>query len=153
MGVRALLLAISVLVLIGCKSKKYISEQAVDRDSAMVVLHVRDSVCMRESLAIRGETIVYVRNIVKAINNHRDSVILHEVQETKNVVPKERTNYKLVVIIFASLFGFLYIVVGTCRWSNTCGTTVPQSICPYVPVRCKVSIHSSPQFCSYEYAE
>lgn len=110
MGGRALLLAISVLVLIGCKSKAYISEQKVDRDSAIVALNVRDSVCMRESLAIRGETIVYVRNIVKSINNKRDSVILHEVQETKNEVPKERINYKLVVIIFASLFGFLYII-------------------------------------------
>ena len=110
MGVRALLLSISVFVLIGCKSKEYILEQAVDRDSAMVALYVRDSVCMRESLAIHGETIVYVRNIVKTINNHRDSVILHEVQETKTDVPKERINYKLVVIIFASLFGFLYII-------------------------------------------
>ena len=109
MGGRALLLAISVLILSGCKSKQYISEQNVGRDSAMVALYVRDSVCMRESLAIRGETIVYVRNIVKTINNKRDSVILHEVQETKNEVPKERVNYKLVVIIFAILFGFLYI--------------------------------------------
>ena len=110
MGCRALLLSISVLVLIGCKSKEYISEQAVYRDSAMVALYVRDSVCMRESLAIRGETIVYVRNIVKTNNNHRDSVILHEVQETKTDVPKEHINYNLVVIIFASLFGFLYII-------------------------------------------
>ena len=110
MGGRTLLLAISVLVLSGCKSKQYVSEEKVDRDSAMVVLHVRDSVCMRESLAIRGETIVYIRNIVKTINNHRDSVILHEVQEMKNESPKERINYKLVVIIFASLFGFLYII-------------------------------------------
>ena len=110
MGVRALLLSISVLVLIGCKSKEYISEQAVDRDSAMVALYVRDSVCMRESLAIHGETIVYVRNIVKTINNHRDSVILHEVQEIKTDVPKEHINYNLVVIIFASFFGFLYII-------------------------------------------
>lgn len=110
MGGRALLLAISVFVLIGCKSKEYISEQDVNRDSAMVSLLVRDSICMRESLAIRGETIVYVRNIVQTINNKRDSVILHEVQQTKTDVPKERTNYKLVVIIFASLFGFLYII-------------------------------------------
>ena len=110
MGGRALLLAISVLILSGCKSKQYISEQSVDRDSAMVALYVRDSVCLRESLAIRGETIVYVRNIVKTINNKCDSVILHEVQEAKNEVPKERVNYKLVVIIFASLFGFLYII-------------------------------------------
>lgn len=110
MGGRALFFAIAVLVLSGCKSKEYVSEQNVNRDSAMVGLYVRDSVCMRESLAIRGETIVYVRNIVKTINNKRDSVILHEVQETKNVVPKERTNYKLVVIIFAILFGFLYII-------------------------------------------
>lgn len=110
MGGRALFLAISILVLIGCKSKQYISEQAVDRDSALLSLYVRDSVCMRESLAIRGETIVYVRNIVKTINNKSDSVILHEVQETKNVVPKERTNYKLVVIIFAFIFCFLYII-------------------------------------------
>lgn len=110
MGGRALLLAISVFVLIGCKSKEYISEQKVDRDSAMVVLHVRDSVCMRESLAIRGETIVYVRNIVQTINNKRDSLIMHEVQETKKDVPKEHINYNLVVIIFAILFGFLYII-------------------------------------------
>ncbi len=110
MGVRALLLAISVLVLIGCKSQEYISEQVVNRDSAMAILHVRDSVCMRESLAIRGETIVYVRNIVKTINNKRDSVILHEVQETKKEVPKEPKNYNLVVIIFAILFCFLYII-------------------------------------------
>ena len=110
MGGRALLLAISVFILSCCKSKQYISEQNVDRDSAMVALYVRDSVCMRESLAIRGETIVYVRNIVKTINNKRDSVILHEEQETKNEVPKERINYNLVVIIFASLFGFLYII-------------------------------------------
>lgn len=110
MGGRALFLAIAVLVLSGCKSKEYISEQNVDRDSAMVALYVRDSVCMRESLAIRGETIVYVRNIVKTINNHRDSVIMHEVQETKTDVPKEHINYNLVVIIFASLFVFLYII-------------------------------------------
>ena len=110
MGGRALLLAISVFVLIGCKSKQYISEQKTDRDSAIVTLNVRDSVCMRESLAICGETIVYVRNIVKTINNHRDSVILHEVQETKTDVPKERTNYNLVVIIFAFIFCFLYII-------------------------------------------
>lgn len=110
MGVRALLLAIAVLILSGCKSKQYISEQKVDRDSAMVALYVRDSVCMRESLAIRGETIVYVRNIVETINNKRDSVILHEVQETKKEVPKEPKNYNLVVIIFACLFGFLYII-------------------------------------------
>lgn len=110
MGGRTLLLAISVLVLIGCKSNEYVSEQKVDRDSAMVALYVRDSVCMRESLAIRGETIVYVRNIVKTINNKRDSVILHEVQATKREVPKEPKNYNLVVIIFASLYGFLYII-------------------------------------------
>ena len=110
MGGRALLLAICIFVLSGCKSKQHILEQKVDRDSSMVALYVRDSVCMRESLAIRGETIVYVRNIVKTINNNRDSVILHEVQETKNAVPKERINYNLVVIIFASLFGFLYII-------------------------------------------
>ena len=108
MGSRALFLAISVFVLIGCKSKQYISEQAVDRDSAMVALYVRDSICMRESLAIRGETIVYVRNIVKTINNHRDSVILHEVQETKIDVPKESKNTNLIVIIFALFFFFLY---------------------------------------------
>ena len=110
MGGRTLLLTIIILVLIGCKSKQYVSEQKVDRDSAMVALYVRDSICMRESLAIRGETIVYVRNIVKTINNLRDSVILHEDQETKNDVPKEHINYNLVVIIFASLFGFLYII-------------------------------------------
>ena len=110
MGSRTLLLAISVLVLIGCKSKQYISEQNVDRDSAMVALYVRDSICMRESLAIHGETIVYVRNIVKTINNHRDSVILHEVQDTKTDVPKESKNTNLIVIIFASFFLFLYII-------------------------------------------
>ena len=110
MGSRALFLAISVLVLIGCRSKQYISEQQVDRDSAMVVLHVRDSVCMRESLAIRGETIVYVRNIVKTINNKSDSVILHEVQETKTDVPTKSKHTNLVVMIFAFIFCFLYII-------------------------------------------
>ena len=110
MGGRALLLAICILILSGCKSTQYISAQKVDRDSAMVALYVRASVCMRESVAIRGETIVYVRNIVKTINNKRDSVILHEEQETKNEAPKERIDYNLVVIIFASLFGFLYII-------------------------------------------
>lgn len=110
MGSRTLLLAISVLVLIGCKSKQYISEQAVDRDSANVALYVRDSICMRESLAIRGETIVYVRNIVKINNNHRDSVILHEVQETKSDVPTKSKHTNFVVMIFALFFLFLYII-------------------------------------------
>ena len=110
MGSRTLLLAISVLVLIGCKSKQYISEQAVDRDSAKVALYVRDSICMRESLAIRGETIVYVRNIVKINNNHRDSVILHEAQEIKSDVPAKSKHTNLVVMIFALFFLFLYII-------------------------------------------
>lgn len=110
MGGRALLLTISVLVLTGCKSKQYISEQAVDRDSTIVVLNVKDSICMRESLAIRGETIVYVRNIVKTINNHRDSVILHEVQETKTDVPPKSKHTNFVVMIFAFIFCFLYII-------------------------------------------
>ena len=110
MGSRTLLLAIVILVLTGCKSKQYISEQAVDRDSAKVALYVRDSICMRESLAIRGETIVYVRNIVKTINNHRDSVILHEVQETKTDVPTKSKHTNLVVMIFAFIFCFLYII-------------------------------------------
>lgn len=110
MGSRTLLLAISVLVLIGCKSKQYISEQAVDRDSAIVALYVRDSICMRESLAIRGETIMYVRNIVKTINNKRDSLILHEVQETKTDVPTKSKHTNLVVMIFVLFFLFLYII-------------------------------------------
>ena len=108
MGGRALFLAIAILVLAGCKSKEYISEQAIDRDSAKVSLYTRDSICMRESLAIRGETLVYVRNIVQTINNKRDSVILHEVQETKTDVPKESKNTNLIVIIFALFFFFLY---------------------------------------------
>lgn len=110
MGSRTLLLAIVILVLTGCKSKQYISEQAVDRDSAKVALYVRDSICMRESLAIRGETIVYVRNIVKTINNKRDSLILHEVQETKTDVPTKSKHTNLVVMIFAFIFCFLYII-------------------------------------------
>ena len=110
MGSRTLLLAIVILVLTGCKSKQYISEQAVDRDSAKVALYVRDSICMRESLAICGETIVYVRNIVKTINNKRDSVILHEVQETKTDVPTKSKHTNLVVMIFAFIFCFLYII-------------------------------------------
>ena len=108
MGGRALFLAIAILVLAGCKSNEYISEQAIDRDSSNVSLYIKDSICMRESLAIRGETIVYVRNIVKTINNHRDSVILHEVQETKKDVPKESKNNKPIVIIYALFFLFLY---------------------------------------------
>lgn len=110
MGSRTLLLAIVILVLTGCKSKQYISEQAVDRDSAIVALYVRDSICMRESLAIRGETIMYVRNIVKTINNKRDSLILHEVQETKTDVPPKSKHTNLVVMIFAFIFCFLYII-------------------------------------------
>ena len=110
MGSRALFLAIAIFVLAGCKSKEYISEHATDRDSAKVSLYIKDSICMRESLAIRGETIVYVRNIVQTINNKRDSVILHEVQETKTDVPKESKNTNLIVIIFALFFFFLYII-------------------------------------------
>lgn len=110
MGSRTLLLAIVILVLTGCKSKQYISERAVDRDSAKVASYVRDSICMRDSLAIRGETIVYVRNIVKTINNHRDSVILHEVQEIKTDVPTKSKHTNLVVMIFAFIFCFLYII-------------------------------------------
>lgn len=110
MGSRALFLAIAILVLAGCKNKEYISEQAIDRDSAKIALYIKDSICMRESLAIRGETIVYVRNIVKTINNHRDSVILHEVQETKTDVPTKSKHTNFVVMIFAFIFCFLYII-------------------------------------------
>ena len=113
MGGRALFFAIAILVLVGCKSKEYISEQATDRDSAQFALYIKDSICMRESLAIRGETLVYVRNIVKTINNHRDSVIMHEVQETKTDVPKESKNTNLIVVIFALFFLFLYIIYKT----------------------------------------
>ena len=113
MGGRALFFAIAILVLVGCKSKEYISEQATDRDSEQFALYIKDSICMRESLAIRGETLVYVRNIVKTINNHRDSVIMHEVQETKTDVPKETKNTNLIVIIFALFFLFLYIIYKT----------------------------------------
>ena len=113
MGGRALFLAIAILVLAACKNKEYISEQAIDRDSAKVALHIKDSICMRESLAIRGETIVYVRNIVQTINNKRDSVILHEVQEIKTDEPKESKNTNLIVIIFALFFLFLYIIYKT----------------------------------------
>ena len=113
MGGRALFLAIAILVLAGCKSKEYISDKAIDRDSANIALYFKDSICMRESLAIRGETIVYVRNIVQTINNKRDSVILHEVQEAKTDVPKERKNTNLIVIIFALFFLFLYIIYKT----------------------------------------
>ena len=113
MGGRALFFAIAILVLVGCKSKEYISEQATDRDSAQFALYIKDSICMRESLAIRGETIVYVRNIVQTINNKRDSVILHEVQETKTDVPKENKNTNLIVIVFALFFLFLYIIYKT----------------------------------------
>ena len=110
MGSRALFLAIAIFVLAGCKSKEYISEQAIDRDSAKVALYIKDSICMRESLAIRGETLVYVRNIVQTINNKRDSVILHEVQETKIDVPTKSKHTNLVVMIFAFIFLFLYII-------------------------------------------
>lgn len=113
MGSRALFFAIAIFVLAGCKNKEYISEQAIDRDSAKVALYIKDSICMRESLAIRGETIVYVRNIVQTINNKRDSVILHEEQDTKTDVPKESKNTNLIVIIFALFFLFLYIIYKT----------------------------------------
>ena len=113
MGSRALFFAIAILVLAGCKSKEYISQQAIDTDSAKVSLYIKDSICMRESLAIRGETIVYVRNIVQTINNKRDSVTLHEVQEMKTEAPKESKNNNLIVIIFALFFSFLYIIYKT----------------------------------------
>ena len=115
MGGRALFFAIAILVLAGCKNKEYISEQAIDRDSAKTAFYIKDSICMRESLAIRGETIVYVRNIVQTINNKRDSVILHEVQEIKTDVPKESKNTNLIVIIFALFFLFLYIIYKTLK--------------------------------------
>lgn len=111
MGSRALFLAIIILVLNGCKSKEYIAEQKTYIDSAIVVMNVKDSICMRESLSIRGETIVYVRNIVKTINNKRDSVVLHEVQATKtDVSEKSKNNNNQKVIIFACIFAFLYII-------------------------------------------
>lgn len=110
MGSRALFLAIIILVLNGCKSKEYIAEQKTDIDSAIVVMNVKDSICMRESLSIHGETIVYVRNIVKTINNKRDSVVLHEEQATKNEVPEKSNNNNQIVIIFACIFAILYII-------------------------------------------
>ena len=110
MGSRALFLAIMILVLNGCKSKEYSYNNKTDRDSAIVVMNVKDSVCMRESLAIRGETIVYVRNIVKTINNKRDSVVLHEVQATKTDVPEKSKENNQKVIIFACIFAILYII-------------------------------------------
>lgn len=111
MGSRALFLSISIFVLIGCKSKQYIYDYKTDRDSEIVVINAKDSVCMRESLSIRGETIVYVRNIVKTINNKRDSVVLHEVQAIKTDVTEQRkNNNNQKVIIFACIFAFLYII-------------------------------------------
>lgn len=110
MGSRALFLAIPVLILTGCKSKEYISEQKTDRDSEINVMNIKDSVCMRESLSIRGETIVYVRNIVNTINNKHDSVVLHEVQSTKTDVPEKSNNNNQIVIIFACIFAILYIL-------------------------------------------
>ena len=110
MGSRALFLAIIILVLNGCKSKEYISEQAIDRDSKNISTHIRDSFCMRESLAIRGETIVYVRNIINNLNNRIDSVILHEVQAIKTDVPEKSNNNNQIVIIFACIFAILYII-------------------------------------------
>lgn len=112
MGSGALFLSISILVLTGCKSKQYIYDYKTDRDSEIVVMNAKDSVCMRESLSIRGETIVYVRNIVKTINNKRDSVVLHEVQAIKTDVTEQsnNNNNNQKVIIFACIFAFLYII-------------------------------------------
>ena len=99
-----------ILVLNGCKSKDYISEQAIDRDIKNTSIHIRDSFCMRESLAIRGETIVYVRNIINKLNNRNDSVVLHEVQATKIEAPEKSNNNNQIVIIFACIFAILYII-------------------------------------------
>lgn len=113
MGSRALLFAISVLVLIGCKSVERSFEYQTTKDSVVSSLVVKDSVSLRESLIVVGDTIRYYRTIVNTINNRIDSIIIAERSEANQEQKPARShgeNKLSFVVFFAVLFCFLYII-------------------------------------------
>lgn len=113
MGSRALFFAVSVLVLIGCKSIEKSFEYQTTKDSLATSLIVRDSVCLRESLFVVGDTIRYYRTIVNTTNNRIDSIIIVERSEAnKEQKPASGQGKSILpfVVFFAGLFCFLYII-------------------------------------------
>lgn len=113
MGSRALFFAILVLVLTGCKSVERSFEFQTTKDSVVTSLVVKDSVCLRESLIVVGDTIRYYRTIVNTINNRIDSIIIAERSEANHEQKPARShgeNTLSFVVFFAVFFCFLYII-------------------------------------------
>lgn len=113
MGSRALFFAVSVLVLIGCKSVEKSFEYHTTKDSLATSLIVRDSVCLRESLFVVGDTIRYYRTIVNTTNNRIDSIIIAERSEAsqeQKSASSDWDNKLSFVVFFSVLFCFLYII-------------------------------------------
>lgn len=113
MGSRALFFAISVLVLIGCKSVEKSIQYQTTKDSLATSLIVRDSVCLRESLFVVGDTIRYYRTIVNTTNNRIDSIIIAERSEAsqgQKPASSDWDNNLYFVVFFFVLFCFLYII-------------------------------------------
>lgn len=113
MGSRALFFAVSVLVLIGCKSVEKSFEYQTTKDSLATSLIVRDSVCLRESLLVVGDTIRYYRTIVNTTNNRIDSIIIAERSEAnqeQKPASSDWDNKLSFVEFFFVLFCFLYII-------------------------------------------
>ena len=113
MGGRALFFAVSIFVLVGCKSVERTFESQTIKDSVATSLIVRDSVCLRESLIVVGDTIRFYRTIVNTTNNRIDSIIIaerseanHHVEPTKSVGGSKSS----FVVFFLALFCFLYII-------------------------------------------
>lgn len=113
MGSRALFFAVSVFVLIGCKSVERSFEYQTTKDSVATSLIVRDSVCLRESLIVVGDTIMYYRTIVNTTNNRIDSIFIAERSEAKQKEEPAKNDGKSIpsfVVFFAVFFCFLYII-------------------------------------------
>lgn len=113
MGSRALFFSISVLVLIGCKSVEKSFEYQTTKDSVATSFVVKDSVCLRESLIVVGDTIRYYRTIVNTTNNRIDSIIIAERSEANQEQKPASVQGKSIpsfVVFFAVLFCFLYII-------------------------------------------
>lgn len=113
MGSRALFFSVSVFVLIGCKSTEQSFEYQTTKDSVATSVVVRDSVCLRESLFVVGETIRYYRTIVNTTNNRIDSIFITARSEAKhNERPVKSDSGKTFpfVLFFLVLFCFLYII-------------------------------------------
>lgn len=113
MGSRALFFAVSVFVMIGCKSVDMLSEYQTYKDSVATSLVVRDSVCIRESLFVVGDTIMYYRSIVNTTNNRIDSIIIAERSEAnqeQKPVSNDCDSKLSFVVFFSVFFCFLYII-------------------------------------------